>query len=344
MVTSTSNVSPVYAQDFIGSAASVFPPVIRIYSFAPDPDWNIDPVQPLGDDATDDTTPRPTLLAQLELPRFAPNVIVNGFDVRPDPAAPISTTRGVGRYSKAFTQDPYKGVLVFEIQVFEPADPQLDPRGPARAKGYELFVLRETLVDLATAGEEKLKEQRSRRKGSPSAYDYWPIDETLPWAAWGEKKSRFMDISMRKRTWVCSCSGYRFVDLVPAPGARIDDEDDQHELVHAPVLPSDLRVLDFSPYNIRKPLYAEKEDTAVTTHMEPTVLSKRRVWQEDVKTMLPFTEIYKKVGQKANGVMMDDQRIISVCVSQPAYASCPQTLMDRPEGRGMAIGRRYDRR
>ena len=321
MVTSTSTVSPVFPPDAHTSLASLFPPVINIYSFLPDSGHVVDPLQPLGDDANDDTTPRPTLLAQLDLPRFASGALIDGFDVRPDPAAPMSATPGLGHRSKPFMQDPAKGVLVFEISVREPPNPQLDGRGVGSKVGYELFVLRETLVDIALKGEAKMEAQRKSRN---SLYDpiYFPVDESIPWASWGEKKSRFMDMSMRKRTWVCSCSGYRFVSLVPVAGATTDGDDD-HELVHSPPVANDIRVLDFSPYNIRKPLYAEKDDATVTAHIEPTVISKRRIFLEDVTSTLPYTEIYKRVGEKSNGVMMDDQRVIVVCVSgQISKRSC----------------------
>lgn len=311
MLTSTSNVSAVLPPDATASPASLFPPVIKIFSFLPDSSNSIDPAQPLGDDANDDTTPRPVLLAQLDLPRFAPGLHIDAFDVRPDPAAPVSKSPGLGNRSKAFTQDPSKGVLVFDISVHEPPDPNFDSRGLGQKVGFELFILREMLVDIALKGEKKLTDQRGTRT---APYLYWPIDETIPWASWGERNSRLMDQSMRRRTWVVSCSGYRFASLVPLNNAQ-DDDGDEHELVHSPPVSSDIRILDFNPYNIRKPLYTEKEDVEVITHCEPCVLSKRRIWTEDVSTCLPYTEIYKRVGEKANGIMMDDQRVIVVCVS-----------------------------
>lgn len=175
-----------------------------------------------------------------------------------------------------------------------------------------------------------------------------------------------------------------------------DDDDEQHELVHSPPFKCDFKLLDFSPYSIRKPLGNVVEDTGpsektvyagpskvpnagastsetedsvtsivdeeselgesylnralramkqatgiissssstqpgdiggptedvgmaddceVTVRHAPTVLPKRRIWKEDVTTQLLYQEIVRKVGVRANGVMMDDQRIIVVCVS-----------------------------
>jgi len=91
----------------------------------------------------------------------------------------------------------------------------------------------------------------------------------------------------------------------------------QHDLIASAPTKSDFRLLDFSPWNLRRPLSADVDDpdATVTTRTLPTILSKEKVWQEDVKTMLPYTEVVKRKGYRANGVMMDDQRVIAVCVS-----------------------------
>lgn len=180
-----------------------------------------------------------------------------------------------------------------------------------------------------------------------------------------------------------------------------EDDDEQHELVHSPPFKCDFKLLDFSPYSVRKPLSNVVEDTGpsektvhagpsrapkaeaspsetedpvtsvvddeselggshlnralramkraagvisgisstqsgdadrptedvgmaddceVTVRHAPTVLPKRRIWKEDVTTRLLYQEIVRKVGVRANGVMMDDQRIIVVCVSAGAFS------------------------
>lgn len=48
----------------------------------------------------------------------------------------------------------------------------------------------------------------------------------------------------------------------------------------------------------------------------PTILPRRRIWRDDVVTSLPFREVIRKMAIRANGVMMDDQRVIVVCVSR----------------------------
>lgn len=53
----------------------------------------------------------------------------------------------------------------------------------------------------------------------------------------------------------------------------------------------------------------------------PTVLERRKVWRDDVITGLPFVEIWRRKEMRANGVMMDDQRVIVVCVSPSGWAS-----------------------
>ena len=184
------------------SVASVFPPVIQIYSFLPDSNYNIIPVQPLAPDYDDDTTARPVLVAQLELPRFAPGVVVSSFDVRPDPAFPPNTAQSVGQ-RKSFTQDPEKGVLVFDLHVLEPSDQALGVEDRMTTKAYELFVLRETLVKMARDGEARLREQRGLAGGAAGGCAIWRVEKTISWSDWGEKGSRMMDITMPRRNWVC---------------------------------------------------------------------------------------------------------------------------------------------
>jgi hypothetical protein len=174
---------------------------------------------------------------------------------------------------------------------------------------------------------------------------------------------------------VCSCSGYRFVSVVPIPRFT-EPEEPQHELVHlAPVL-SDIRLLDFSPLYARKeglkfesevdgfgdghadghdhdhddddadsisghieptidplsgqqrgyrrvpPMFRPGQWKGVRTRIvdAPTILPKRRIWRDDVVTSLPFREVIRRMAIRANGVMIDDQRVIVVCVSGSEFA------------------------
>lgn len=59
----------------------------------------------------------------------------------------------------------------------------------------------------------------------------------------------------------------------------------------------------------------EEDEYEVRVVTAPTVLEKRRVWRDDVITGLPFVEVWRRKEMRANGVMMDDQRVIVVCVS-----------------------------
>ncbi|WVF71624.1 hypothetical protein IAT40_006432 [Kwoniella sp. CBS 6097] len=439
MITSTSNISPVMPSE-PRAQGSVFPPVIQIYSFAPDPNNPITPVQPLDTDPMDDTTPRPVLLAQLELPKFALGVMITAFDVRPDPAFPPhqpgtsanpSPTLGKG---KPFTQDPAKGVLVFDLRVVAPHDEGQLARD--RKKSYELFVLRETLVQIARNGEERLHGAWDNG-GDIDGLGIRGVEKTIPWVDWGEKGARFMEATMKKRSWVCSCAGYRFISLIPAirsPGHGLwplseesaDIEDEERDALIPRPKRSDLCLFDFSPVNIRKlrselgrdvlgdsdrvsasiaeendsdqvmvdseaeedqidhsldfvnPMNGPKQSFSLRSsagvdyqppivsaavesarsvkdpgfkndrsgsansgsnvprkyELSPTsdpaapstqtsdgsisltegesVIEKRHIWKEDVKSSLPFLEVRRDYGGLANGVMCDDQRIIVV--------------------------------
>jgi hypothetical protein len=201
LITSTSNISPILPQGNAADAANFsFPPVIRVYSFLPDPDNKITPVQPLAPDHEDDTTARPILLAQLEMPRLAARAGVSSFDVRPDPPFPRSPHPGYGP-RKAFTQDPEKGLLVFELKLREPVGPDFG-ENHLEHKEFEVFILRETLIDLACEGEKRLEEQRATKDRDTGEYAFWRVERNIPWAEWGLKGSRIMDISMKRRNWV----------------------------------------------------------------------------------------------------------------------------------------------
>lgn len=83
----------------------------------------------------------------------------------------------------------------------------------------------------------------------------------------------------------------------------------------------DIRVLDFSPVSVRRELSSARHDDddewSVSVETEPTVLPKRGIWKEDVWSRLPYREVVRRKAIRANGVMMDDQRLIVVCVGVP---------------------------
>lgn len=262
MVTSTSDFSrPVnVAQSLQAEAASpaYFPPVIKIYSFLHGQENERDPIQPLAQDHMDDTTPRPILVAQLEMPAMGSDVIVSSFDVRPDPAFPVRSASdhspriGTG---PPFTQDPSKGLLVFNFSVIEPAtrETPLDAHAMFqniidRAVDFELFVLRETLVRLGLEGEERF---RQVRVGAEAGYEHWRVERVIPWREWGERGSRLEYAAMERRQWVCFCSGYRYAALLEA-----DDADglaaEPAGGGHISARPSRVKIYDFSPCGVRR--------------------------------------------------------------------------------------------
>jgi hypothetical protein len=61
----------------------------------------------------------------------------------------------------------------------------------------------------------------------------------------------------------------------------------------------------------------EAEEVTVRIVDEATVMPMRRVWQEDVVSRLPYREVQRPCGERVNGVMVDDQRVILVAVSLP---------------------------
>lgn len=65
----------------------------------------------------------------------------------------------------------------------------------------------------------------------------------------------------------------------------------------------------------------EEKEYEVRVVTAPTVLEARKVWKDDVVSGLPFREVWRRKEMRANGVMMDDQRVIVVCVSSTLTAT-----------------------
>lgn len=209
MVTSSSPISNLMGAE-AARPSFAFPPCIQIYSFAPQPGSHIIPAQPLEADYMDDTTPRPVLLAQLGLPALAADVSMTSFAVRPDPAFPPPESEGpsLTRHRKHFTQDPSKGLLVFDLQMSRtlPGVPDVVFGQSSEHFGCELFVLRETLVRLAEEGEQRM---RSALQISGEGWSYrWDIEKVYPWDEWGKTQARMLDVAMKRRNWVSICVGY----------------------------------------------------------------------------------------------------------------------------------------
>ncbi|KAL7424101.1 hypothetical protein Q5752_001686 [Cryptotrichosporon argae] len=375
--------------------AAQIPPVIQVWSFLPCPHHKYTPRQPLRAQQEDETSYRPRLLATLRLPAFASGTIVTTFDVRPDPAFPVrrdaagpSPGRALGLGDKLFTQDPEKGVLVFDLQALEPPgmDGLLIGLEAMESRSFELFMLRETLVGLAKAGEDRLRTSWDTLGAFDDGSGQWMIDRTLDWADWGVRGARLMPASMRNRTWVCLCSGYRHISLVPSRRPHRPEPVQQgHNIIEAPARPSDLQLLDFSPYAVRRDLARRRDarhatgaaggaqdrdgadhgadaddahdndgaidgspvdassvgedaprpaarraraddepdappdadanadvDVDVSVVVAPTVLPRARMWADDVVSALPYRKVVRARHARANGVMMDDQRVIII--------------------------------
>ncbi|WWC89487.1 uncharacterized protein L201_004411 [Kwoniella dendrophila CBS 6074] len=294
LVTSTSNISPILPQE-TSTMGSIFPPVIQIYSFLPDPNNPIDPTQPLDTDPMDDTTPRPVLLCQLQLPLFENSVSVTAFDVRPDPPFPPNDHDIGDKFRKPFTQNSNKGIMVFELKVIGHGNQNVPDNLPRRErqKSYEIFILREFLIEQAEKGENRLK-QAYENGGDLDGLGIRGVEKNLNWDNWGKDNTRFLDAVMKRRSWVCSCSGYRYVSLIPTirsggnrlwdnssnggnlhnhnNGNHINDEleDETNEIIPPPKK-SDLMIFDFSPINVRKLL--QKEQIQQQLEVERLLLS-----------------------------------------------------------------------
>lgn len=118
------------------------------------------------------------------------------------------------------------------------------------------------------------------------------------------------------------------------------DLDELHNL-SVPPRRSDLMLFDFAPHAVRKEqsrsgastsASATPDETDAEVEVEaptltppsfttevvtrPSVLEKAGIWKDDVVSGLPYRLVRRDWGERANGVMIDDQRIIIIRVSR----------------------------
>lgn len=144
---------------FLDNQSPVFihPPSIDIYSFARNPTAPeaARSTAPLKWHTEDDTTPKFVLVTRLLLPPMRSGAMMAIFHMRPDPAFPAVPSSQQTLGARPFTQDPRRGVLVIELAM---DDDRLVMPIRNQPEFYEMFILRETLVDMAEEGEERLHE------------------------------------------------------------------------------------------------------------------------------------------------------------------------------------------
>lgn len=47
-----------------------------------------------------------------------------------------------------------------------------------------------------------------------------------------------------------------------------------------------------------------------------SVVEHGKVWKEDVRSQLGYVEVVRELGMRSNGVMVDDQRVMVIAVSE----------------------------
>ncbi|CAK9779572.1 hypothetical protein CC85DRAFT_330332 [Cutaneotrichosporon oleaginosum] len=132
----------------------IHPPSIDIFSFAHDPSKPAPTsTAPLERSESDSTSPRFVLVVRLLLPPMRAGSMVSQMHMRPDPAFPPVPSQQATLGVRPFTQDPRRGVIVIELAM---DDDHLVMPMRMRSECYEMFILRETLIQMAEEGEERL--------------------------------------------------------------------------------------------------------------------------------------------------------------------------------------------
>ena len=137
-----------------------------------------------------------------------------------------------------------------------------------------------------------------------------PTPVQVPWSEWGPATTRWFVFGFQLMHWKTTTAGQRAVEL----------EDN---------MPASIIVRDFNPYAVRaaRALVAESgqsQERNWTTrlpngnwmilHVEDSVLTAGYVFEEDVRSSLPYVEIVTQDKYHYHSVMMDEERILCLKV------------------------------
>jgi hypothetical protein len=154
------NQNPVY----------IHPPSIDIMTFIHDPSKSPPSrTGPLPRIEAHKDAPKIELVVSLLLPRMRSGSMMAQMHMRPDPAFPPPPSNQASLGARPFTQDPRRGVIVIELTM---DDDRLVMPMRVRPEFFEMFILRETLVQMAEEGEARLYdiwEQKAAKRAARRA-------------------------------------------------------------------------------------------------------------------------------------------------------------------------------
>ncbi|KAF8578725.1 hypothetical protein K439DRAFT_1638566 [Ramaria rubella] len=137
-------------------------------------------------------------------------------------------------------------------------------------------------------------------------------DVTVPWEKWGPEKTRFLQLDMNERTWVCYVHGTRYVRLELMDGDESEDgfmDTGYH-----------IRMIDFNSLAAKRDEHFHPQDEcsywahrSVFAPNNPTTIKRGlSPFVDDVVTHLPYRESYSREPCPYSAVMIDGDCLVGL--------------------------------
>jgi len=251
-----------------------------------------------------DDTPRLVPLCMLHLPPLTHGASIRSLICRaePNPASsgPVAIPSTSGRPFRDKADD---AIIIFDVSYH-----------PSGHEWFTFIVHRRALFAHIPA---------AHRASAPfcSVPDETPAPVQVPWSAWGPAATRWFEGEHTSMAWITRTAGQRAVTLENR-------------------MPTPIIVRDFNLYAVRAAralMVASGQShqgnlsrqlpngNRMTLKVEDTLLSAGSIFEEDVRSSLPYVEIVTRNEYHYGGVMIDDERILGLEVCSQFFL-CRQSV------------------
>jgi hypothetical protein len=136
------------------------------------------------------------------------------------------------------------------------------------------------------------------------------LDDSIPWEVWGPRNTRWFSGNITD--WQHSLHGHRTVEIVDSPPTP--------DTTGIPFPQRKLRLRDFNPYTLAR-TNDHGDGWRGRVVRESSTIAAQDAFKQDVVSHLPYREVISKETFDVTDVMMDDDRILLLKVSD-ALAAC----------------------
>ena len=238
-----------------------------------------------------DDTPRLVPLCMLHLPPLTRDASVRFLICRAEPnptgSGPVAIPSTSGRPFRDKADD---AIIIFDVSYH-----------PSGHEWFTFIVHRRALFAHIPA---------AHRASAPfcSVTDHTPVPVQVPWSAWGPAATRWFEGENTSAAWITRTAGQRAVTLENR-------------------LPTPIIVRDFNPYAVRaarafmvaggqshRGNWSKRlpNGNQMTLKVDDTLLPAGSIFEEDVRSSLPYVETVTQNKYHYGGVMIDDERILGL--------------------------------